>query len=125
MKFILDKIKSPIHFSDLSSYKKIFEGDEEKDFYNQFLSEQLILRDRLAIERTILANESTFLGYIRTSLTMIAGGVTLLHFTVSPLFNISGAVLIAGGLVMMVFGSNRYRYMKKTIRDIRENKKPL
>ena len=35
---------------------------------------QLILRDRLAIDRTKLANERTFLAYFRTSIIFLGTG---------------------------------------------------
>lgn len=42
--------------------------------------EQMILRDYLAVDRTIMANEGAFMSYVRTSLTLIAAGATLMKF---------------------------------------------
>ena len=39
--------------------------------YSQFDSDDLILRDHLAIERTRLANERTLLAYLRSGVAML------------------------------------------------------
>jgi putative membrane protein len=48
--------------------------------YERFQREELILRDELAIDRTILANERTVLTYFCSALTLVIVGVTFLHF---------------------------------------------
>ncbi len=48
----------------------------ENQPYARFKGEDLILRDELAINRTILANEATLLAYVRSALTLIIAGVT-------------------------------------------------
>ena len=48
----------------------------KNDFNNQ---DDLILRDRLAIVRTKLANERTLFSYIRTSLYLLTAGVGILE----------------------------------------------
>ena len=48
--------------------------------YERFSSDNLILRDHLACDRTILANERTLLAYVRTALMLGASGVTLVKF---------------------------------------------
>lgn len=53
----------------------------EKPYHNiKSGDKELILRDYLAVDRTLLANESALLSYTRTSLTMLVAGVTLTHF---------------------------------------------
>lgn len=44
--------------------------------YSDTHKEGLILRDRLAIDRTASANERTFLAYIRTALALFVSGAT-------------------------------------------------
>ncbi len=38
------------------------------------INKDLILRERLALQRTILANQSTFLAFLRTSDVFFCGG---------------------------------------------------
>lgn len=47
--------------------------------YSRVTPEEMILRDRLAVDRTDLANERTLLAYIRTFLALLVTGVTALH----------------------------------------------
>ena len=53
---------------------------EPHEPYARFKEQDLILRDYLAADRTALANETTFLAYLRTVLALVAGGVSLVHF---------------------------------------------
>jgi putative membrane protein len=87
--------------------------------YTKFSEEELILRDQLAIDRTILANESTFLAYIRTSLAIIAGGATLIHFFEEILSQYIGWMLVAFGLVILIMGYKRFKRMERTINEIK------
>jgi len=79
--------------------------------YENFSKEEFILRDQLAIDRTILANERTVLSYVRTSLALIAAGGALIHFFEEQL--VGGAILIIGYM--------RYRKMDKLIKNARKD----
>ncbi|MFZ5972684.1 MAG: DUF202 domain-containing protein [Bacteroidota bacterium] len=68
------------------------------------INKDLILRERLALQRTTLANQSTFLAFLRTSMYFLMAGLSLrsllnvenaLTFEV-VLFTISGLVLLIG-----------------------------
>ena len=48
--------------------------------YREFRAEELILRDFLALDRTVLANQRTFLAYIRTSLAFLVTGAGFIKF---------------------------------------------
>ena len=41
------------------------------------INKDLILRERLALQRTILANQSTFLAFLRTSMYFFIAGLSL------------------------------------------------
>ena len=41
------------------------------------INKDLILRERLALQRTILANQSTFLAFLRTSMYFFVAGLSL------------------------------------------------
>ncbi len=67
--------------------------------------------------RFILANERTLLAWIRTALTMQAGGIALAHFVSdSTLGFATGITAIIAGAVFAVVGYRRYRAADKAIR---------
>jgi len=70
--------------------------------------EELVLRDFLATERTVLSNERTFLAYIRTAIAFAGGGVSLIHFLVSLTADIFGVLLIAAAVITFFIGVQRY-----------------
>ena len=49
--------------------------------YERFDSDDLILRDELAIDRTLLANERTLLAYLRSGVALLIAGVSIIHFS--------------------------------------------
>ncbi len=108
-----------IHFyKDI--YKDIFKSSEglDAETYKDLLAKQLILRDYLAIERTILTNEATFLAYIRTSLTVMVVGVTLFklyEYNINPILHTAGIVLALIGFIILAIGASRTIDMKKKI----------
>lgn len=73
----------------------------DQDFTHK---EELILRDHLALVRTRLANESTLLSYIRSSLYLLIGGIALLRveghgdlrWAGYPSLMLSGVFLVVG-----------------------------
>ena len=72
--------------------------------------------NRLARNRTILANERTFLAYIRTSIMIGVSGVTFIKLLGDQLhFLIFGMVQLPIAVVIAVFGFMRYRTMNKRI----------
>ena len=89
--------------------------------YKRFQREELILRDELAIDRTILANERTVLAYFRSALTLVIVGVTFLHFFEKGILPYIGIVFIPCGLAVGAFGFIRYRKMDKSIRIVRRS----
>lgn len=96
-------------------------NDMKKGFYENFTKEELILRDHLAIDRTVLSNESTLLAYIRTSLAVIAAGGTLIHFFSESYIDLLGAFLIISGIFILLWGYTRFKRMDKEIKKIRKS----
>lgn len=107
----------------LKSYKSINGKNEETYMsdtpYYKLFKEDLILRDHLAIDRTILANERTFLAYIRTALTFLLGGITLIKFFNSITADILGWFCIPLGVTTLTIGILRYKKMAKQIHSAR------
>lgn len=89
--------------------------------YERFQQEELILRDELAIDRTILANERTVLAYLRSALTLVVGGVTVLHFVERGLLFYIGIAALPFGVAVGAFGVSRYRKMNRAIRAVRKS----
>ncbi len=84
-----------------------------KGFYTQFKKEDLILRDYLAADRTILANERTLMSFIRTSVALAAAGGSLIHFFNSTETTIGGIVLIVLAAAALVWGLKRYFHYRR------------
>lgn len=91
----------------------------KKSAYDNFSDKELILRDHLAIDRTVLSNERTVLAYIRTSLAIMAVGATLIHFFEESLIKMIGGILIFFGLIIIFVGIIRYKKMKDSINKIK------
>jgi putative membrane protein len=87
--------------------------------YQRFQDTALILRDELAIDRTILANERTVLAYLRSALSLVIVGVTFLHFVEKGLLLYLGMGFIPLGVAVGIFGVLRYRKMNAGISTIR------
>lgn len=74
------------------------------------------IRNKLSLERTLMANERTLLSYVRTALTILAVGVGLLEFVDSQGTNILGWGLITAALTLVPIGVLRYLSVRKYIR---------
>lgn len=82
--------------------------------------EEMILRDYLAVDRTMLANEASFMSYIRTALTLIAAGATLIKFfDGNPFFQILGWGFVAIGGWLVVHGYNRFSRVDDVLHRIK------
>ena len=86
--------------------------------YSSYTSDQLILRDFLAADRTVLANETTLLAYVRTSLAVLAAGAAFLQFFDEVWLDIIGALCIPLAAALLIIGVWRFRQMKAQIDGI-------
>lgn len=87
--------------------------------YARFENTELILRDELAIDRTLLANERTLMAYLRSGVALIIAGVTIIHFSQHGWFFVVGIACIPTGVVTGVAGIVRYRRMNNAIGAVR------
>lgn len=79
--------------------------------------EELILRDRLAIERTKLANERTLFSYIRTSLYLLTAGIGVLQIkSISHLDGLAWVCIISG-ILLFFFGFFRFGQARKHLKE--------
>lgn len=83
--------------------------------YSKFESDDLILRDELAIDRTLLANERTLLAYLRSAVALIIAGASIMHFANQRWFWAVGIACIPTGIIAGVVGILRYRKMNNSI----------
>ncbi len=97
--------------------------------YSKFDGTELILRDELAIDRTLLANERTLLAYLRSGVTLLLAGVTIMHFSQQGWFWAVGIACLPSGIVAGTIGVIRYKRMNKAISLVRSrsvrNEAPL
>jgi len=80
------------------------------------LRADLILREHLAINRTVLANERTLLAYVRTALALLIAGVSAVHFLDVLVLQILGWAFIPLAVVTFLIGAIRYRRMDRRMR---------
>jgi len=85
--------------------------------YARFRDQELTLNDYLAIDRTILSNERTLLAYIRAALAQVIIGGSALKFFDSFALTVLGWLFIAGAVVTMLVGWQRYRHTDHLLRE--------
>lgn len=66
------------------------------------------IRDRLAWQRTVLANERTLLAYVRTALGFFIAGIPALWWPDQPSIHLLGGLALAAGVVCLAIGLRRF-----------------
>ena len=89
--------------------------------YERFKKSDLILRDELAIDRTVLSNERTLLAYIRLAITLIIAGISIVHFAMEKWFETIGILCVPIGILAGIFGWHRYKRMAEEITIVRKS----
>ena len=85
------------------------------------MNKDLILREKLALQRTILANQSTFLAFLRTSMYFLVAGISinnLLDIKYGKLIEII-FFLVAG--LLLTIGIVNYKIQHKKILESRKH----
>jgi putative membrane protein len=72
--------------------------------------------DRMALERTLLANERTLLAYVRTTMTLVAGGASLARFVPGSLATAAGWALVILGAVGFAVGARRFLVLRRYLK---------
>lgn len=89
--------------------------------YSKYQNRELSLRELLAIDRTILSNQRTFLAYIRTAITLLLGGFGLRNLLDdSRILDTVGFIAIAAGIIFLIFGIQKFIKKKKRIDKLKE-----
>lgn len=84
--------------------------------YNRFEPAELQLRDELAIDRTRLANERTYLAYIRSALALLIAGSTIIHYADNSWFMLIGVACLPLGIVFAIVGTRRFLRLHRALR---------
>lgn len=98
----------------------VFNGEKSihGDAYSHVDEKRIALRDYLAIDRTILSNQNTFLAYVRTALTLFVGGLTFLKFFDSPIIEVIGWIFVPLGVATFIIGALRYNKIRVVLARI-------
>ncbi len=78
-------------------------------------NKDLILREKLALQRTTLANQSTFLSFMRTAMYFLIAGLSLKNLIAVPNSFYIELGLFASSLSIFVFGIANYFVHRKSI----------
>jgi putative membrane protein len=88
--------------------------------YERFKSSDLILRDELAVDRTVLANERTLLSFIRTGLAFGVTGTGAIKLFASPIAAFLGWCLVVCAFLVVALGIRRFRHVAGHISAFRK-----
>ena len=82
------------------------------------MNKDLILRERLALQRTILANQSTFLAFLRTSMYFFIAGLSLKSLLkVDNSFTIEISFFISAFLIFFIGVFNYFKHKKMIVEN--------
>ncbi|MFH1748748.1 MAG: DUF202 domain-containing protein [Planctomycetota bacterium] len=83
--------------------------------YSAVEGRELTLCDRLAIDRTGLANERTLLAYGRTGLALMIVGGSLIRFFDSLTSTLTGWLFVAAGALTIAIGFSRFLSVRRRL----------
>lgn len=86
------------------------------------INKDLILRERLALQRTVLANQSTFLAFLRTAMYFLIAGLSLKNLLKIENSTVIEIALFTASAIIFIIGIFNYFKHKKSIA---ENKKHI
>jgi putative membrane protein len=82
------------------------------------INKDLILRERLALQRTILANQSTFLAFLRTSMYFFVAGLSLESLLkIDNSFMIEWFLFISSILIFCIGVFNYFKHKKMILEN--------
>lgn len=76
------------------------------------MNKDLILREKLALQRTILANQSTFLAFLRTAMYFLVAGISINNLTSFQYGKLTEIVFIIVSLTLLTIGIINYKRQK-------------
>lgn len=81
------------------------------------VNKDLILREKLALQRTVLANQSTFLSFLRTSMYFLMAGLTIQNLFQTHQYVFFEILLFIISAVVIVLGLFNYFKHKTWIKE--------
>lgn len=92
-----------------------------EDFLSKLSDEEdeAIVDEILAVERTELANERTFLAYVRTALTLFVAGASFIQFFKYTAIQVVGWAFLTFGILSFVYGFLRYKRLKRSFEALK------
>lgn len=81
------------------------------------INKDLILRERLALQRTILANQSTFLSFLRTAMYFLVAGLSIRQFIELESGKIIELLMFVISAVIFLTGVLNYFFQKRKIAE--------
>ncbi len=90
---------------------------KEDKVYN-FNQDEMILRDFLAVDRTLLANERTLLAYIRTAIGLLAIAISLIKLFDTTFTYIIGGTFAAFSIIPLLLGVYRYKKINRKLEKV-------
>ena len=82
------------------------------------INKDLILRERLALQRTILANQSTFLAFLRTAMYFFIAGLSLKSLLkVDNSFIIEISFFLSSFLIFIIGVFNYFKHKKMILEN--------
>lgn len=81
------------------------------------MNKDLILREKLALQRTILANQSTFLAFLRTAMYFLVAGISINNLTSFQYGKLTEIIFIIVSLTLLTIGIINYKRQKIKIND--------
>ncbi len=84
---------------------------------NELINKDLILREKLALQRTILANQSTLLAFLRTSMYFMVAGLSVRQFMDFKNGILVEVTLMLFAVAIFVIGVVNYILQRRKIRE--------
>ena len=83
----------------------------------QNINKDLILRERLAIQRTFMANQTTLLSFVRTALYFLVAGLSIRGFFKLDVLVYLETLFFTISLILLIFGFYSFFRNKKQIKE--------
>ena len=88
---------------------------------NKKVNKDLILREQLALQRTVLANQSTFLSFLRTAMYFLIAGLSLKNLLKIENSIVIDTVLFSVSCIIFIIGIFNYFKYKKSILETKKH----